>query len=121
MSLRKVTPGTKQTKVRNRLNTRKGADVASAETITLGADGNYFDITGTTGISYITTTDWDPGAVVTLQFDGSVTVTHNGGSPAATSAAILLSGAANLSATANDTLTLVYDGTTWREIARCVI
>ena len=76
--------------------------IASATTITLG-DANFFDITGTTTVSYITTTGWDPGAIVTLQFDGSVTVTHNGGSPVAgTSAAILLASASNLSATAND-------------------
>ena len=31
-----------------RLQTHKGADVASADEITLGTDGNYFDVTGTT-------------------------------------------------------------------------
>jgi hypothetical protein len=115
--LRKVRSTTQSTKILNRLQVSKGPDVASATTITLG-DANYFDITGTTTVTYITTTGWDPGAIVTLQFDGSVTVTHNGGSPVAgTSAAILLAGAGNLSATASDTLTLVYDGTTWRQLA----
>jgi len=117
----KIRQSNSKTWVRNRLNTSKGADIASATTITLGDDGNYFEVTGTTTITYITTTNWKPGAIVVLKFGGSLTVTHNGGSPAATSAAMLLSGAANFSATANDTLTLVYDGTTWREVARTAI
>jgi len=48
-----------------------------------------------------------------------VTVTHDSGT--GTEARIFLEGAANFSATADDTLTLVYDGTRWREIARAVI
>lgn len=98
----------------------QGADVASGGTITLGV-GNYFDVTGTTTINYITTTGWTAGSMVTLQFDASVTVAHNTGSVPANTGAILLAGAVNLSATAGDTLTLRYDGTTWREIARAVI
>lgn len=99
----------------------KGADVASGATITLGSDGNYFDITGTTAIDFITTTDWTAGSLASLQFDGSVTVNHNTASPPANTAAILLASAGNFSATANDVLTLRYDGVTWREAARTVI
>lgn len=104
----------------SRLMTNKGADVASGSTITLGS-GNYFDITGTTTINHITTTGWNNGTVIILQFDASVTVTHNAATPPANTAAILLSGAANFSATANDTLMLVYDSATWHEVARTVI
>lgn len=99
----------------------KGSDIASADEITLGVDGNYFDITGTTTINHINNTDWQAGSVVILQFDASVTVTHNSAAPAGTEASILLAGAANFSATVDDTLTLVYDGVTWRETARTVI
>ena len=106
--------------VEGRVQGDKGSDVASADEITLG-DGNFFDVTGTTTINHITKTGWEAGSVVTLQFDASVTVTHNAGSPTGTEADILLSGAGNFSATADDTLTLVYDGVTWREIARTVI
>lgn len=104
-----------------RTQTSKGGDVASASTLTVGNDGNYFHITGTTTINYITTTNWQKGSVIILKFNGSVTVTHNAGSVPASTAAILLSGAANFSATADDTLMLVFDGTTWREVARTVI
>ena len=96
----------------------KGGDIASATEITLGTDGNYFDITGTTQIDNIDEAGWQAGSVVVLQFDASVTVKHN---TSGTGAVILLSGAGDFSATVDDTLQLVYDGVTFREISRTVI
>src|SRR3990167_8559322 len=101
-----------------RLQGAKGADVASGANITLGNDGNMFDITGITTITTIASTNWQAGSIIVLQFDGSLTVSHN---VAGTGASILLAGAANFSATANDVLQLIYDGTTWREVSRTVI
>ena len=100
---------------------RKGSDVASASTLTPGSAANSFDVTGSTTIDYITTTGWQAGAVILLKFEASVTVTHNAGSVPGSTAAILLAGAANFSATADDTLLLLYDGANWREIARTVV
>lgn len=102
----------------------QGADVASASNITL-SDGNIFEITGTTAIDRISSTGWQDGAVVTLVFNESVTVNH-ATATSGNNITILLSGAANFSATANDTLTLVLCSTTangqaWREVARTVI
>lgn len=57
------------------INESKGADVASAAALTLGADGNYFDITGTTGITSIVTRGI--GTEVTLHFDAILTLTHH--------------------------------------------
>jgi hypothetical protein len=102
----------------------QGADVASGTSLTL-LEGNVFEITGTTQIDQILTTGWQEGSVVTLVFNESVTVRH----AIATSGAnvtILLSGAANLSATANDSLTVCLCSTTaggqaWREISRVII
>jgi len=55
----------------------KGADVASiATSFTLGADGNYYDITGTTGIDSIAAQT--VGKVVVLQFDAILTLTDGG-------------------------------------------
>ena len=55
---------------------KKGSDVASAATVTLG-DGEYFHITGTTDITDIDFTDsWD-GRRATLIFDGALKITHN--------------------------------------------
>lgn len=105
-----------------RLQKKQGAAVASANNLTLGSDGNRFQITGTTQINLIDNTDWQGGSIVTLHFQGAVTVTHNTAA-SGNNKPIMLSGAANFSATANDQLTLQYDSTDskWYEIARTVI
>lgn len=51
----------------------KGADLASASTLTLGADGNFFDVTGTTTITAIS----GDQHIVHLQFDGELSITEN--------------------------------------------
>lgn len=84
----------------------KGADVASTSSMTLGDDGNFFDITGTTGITSITAKT--AGTEVTLQFDGVLTVTDGSN--------LKLNG--NFITAAESTLKLVCDGTNWFEIAR---
>jgi len=53
----------------------KGADIASANALALGNDGNYFDVTGTTNITSIDTVG--VGAQITLQFDAALTITHH--------------------------------------------
>lgn len=105
----------------SRVQGNKGSDVASSSQITLG-DGNYFDVTGTTTIDYITSTGWQAGSIVSLQFDSSVTVKHATSPIDGTTAPFRLSGSVDFSATAGDTLTLIYDaGNVWRELARTVI
>ena len=84
------------------VNSLKGANVASASTIT--PTGNVFHVTGTTTINTIDTTGINAGTTITLIFDGALTVSNAGN--------ILPPGGAFVS-TANDTLTLVYDGTSW--------
>jgi len=54
----------------------KGADIVSSSNITLGTDGNYFDITGTTAITGISTTG-TVGTLVKLHFDDILTLTYN--------------------------------------------
>lgn len=107
-----------------RLQESQGADIASANDLTLGSDGNCFEITGTTQINAINTTDWQNGAVVTLLFTSTPTVKHNTSGGAGT-VSMLLAGAADFAATAGDTLTLrlcEIGGTqAWREIGRAVI
>ena len=55
----------------------KGADIASASTLAPGNDGNYFDVTGTTGITAINAVRSQPGTVIKLHFDGIVLITHH--------------------------------------------
>jgi hypothetical protein len=91
----------------------KGADVASANPLVLGKDGNYFDITGTAGIAAINqdmfggTTAVQAGTVVKLHFDGACLLTH--------SANFYLPGAANYTTAAGDELEFTCFGSdTWR-------
>lgn len=100
-----------------RVELSKGADIASANDLTLGSDGNSFLLTGTTQINAINTTNWQAGSFVFLIFSSSVTVKHNTAGGAGT-AKIFLSNSLDFSAVSNDALLLFYDGTQWQEIAR---
>ena len=56
---------------------KKGSDVASAATLTLG-DGGMFHVTGTTTITDIDFSTPKDGRVAILRFDDVLTITHNG-------------------------------------------
>lgn len=85
----------------------KGADVASvAGAMTLGDDGNYFDITGTEAITSITAKA--AGTVVTLQFDSTASLVDGSN--------LKLQG--NFTGAAEAQITLVSDGTNWFEVSR---
>jgi len=96
-----------------RLKTDKGADVASGTATTLGADGNTFDITGTTTIVTIPSTNWAVGNIVHLQFDGVLTVTHSSATDS-----ILLGDQSSMTTAAGDVLSLFFNGTNWVEVSR---
>lgn len=83
--------------------------IASAAAITLyDVDKNIWVITGTTTITSMTAS-W-PGRLAVLKFAGILTVTDGGN----------LKLAGNFVTSADDTLTLVCDGTDWIEVARSV-
>ena len=86
----------------------KGANVASATTIT--ATGNLFHVTGTTNITSVSGTSIAAGTTITIIFDGILTFTSGSN----------LKLANNFVTTANDTITLTYDGSNWYEVARSV-
>ena len=79
---------------------------ASAATVTLTENGNYYNITGTTNITSVTAS-W-VGRVVTLMFSGVLDFTDGSN----------LKLAGTMTTSADDTITLVCDGTNWIEIAR---
>jgi len=107
----------------NYIKTSQGADVASANNLSLNAGGSAFYITGTTTINLISNSGWQDGSEITLVFEGSLTVTNNSGT-SGSNMNILLAGGANFSATANDVLKLVSITTggtrQWLEVSRSV-
>lgn len=92
----------------------KGTDIASAATLAYPTGGGlYYDVTGTTGITALPNigTGGD-GVLLILQFDASLTITHN-----ATS--LILQGAVNYVTRPGDVLMFINeDSGNWREIAR---
>jgi hypothetical protein len=84
-----------------------GSSVASAATIT--PTGDVFHVTGTVNIDTITI--MGAGTRITLIFDGVLTVGDSTGN-------VKLS--AGFTTSADDTLTLVSDGSSWFEVARSV-
>jgi hypothetical protein len=103
----------------NRLEYAKGANISGTGDLTLGVDGNVFHITGTTTINAIIIADWQAGSEIILIFDGSLTVKNNTAGGAGT-AKMLLAGGIDFSATPNDVLTLIWDGTSFFEKCRSV-
>lgn len=83
-----------------------GANVASATTISIS--GKIFHVTGTTNITSISTSGINAGVEVTIIFDGILTFTDGNN--------LKLNG--NFVTSADDTITLVFDGTNFYETAR---
>ena len=86
-----------------------GAAVASATALPIPT-GRVFHVTGTTDITSITSTNFESGAVITLIFDDVLTFTDGNN----------LKLAGNFVTSADDTITLVYDGSNWYETSRSV-
>jgi len=96
----------------------QGTDIASANDATLTITGNYFDITGNTQINTLSATGIQAGTLIVLQFDSNPVVKH---ATAGAGAQFQLAGAGDFSATAGDTLGVIFDGTYWRECFRTAI
>lgn len=100
-----------------RLQQKRGANVVSANDLTLGLDGSSFGVTGTTALNGIATANWQSGSVVKLFLLGAITVKHNT-APSAGFAKFSLQGAADFVGASGAVLTVEYDGTVWQETAR---
>ena len=88
----------------------KGADIASGATLTIGTDGNAFDVTGAVTIGTISAKPI--GTRILLRFDGTPTLTN--------SATLALLGGVDFVAVVGDLMELINEtgGTSWREIGR---
>ena len=58
----------------NYIGMQKGGDLTSASPLVIDTDGDYFDVTGTTGFAAMTVT---ADRHFFLQFDGALTMTHD--------------------------------------------
>jgi len=83
--------------------------VASADPLNLPAQGEFFQVTGST--SFGTMNGAWVGRKITLKFSGTLTVSDGG-------ASLKLNG--SLNATPDTTLSLIHDGVAWLELARSV-
>ena len=86
-----------------------GIAVASATALPQPAARSYH-VTGTTAITSVVATSLPIGTEVTLIFDGILNFTDGGN----------LKLASTMATTADDTITIVWDGTSWFEKARSV-
>lgn len=86
-----------------------GSAVASAAALPLPT-GRVFHVTGTTNITSITSTNFASGVCITLIFDNALTFTDGSN----------LKLAGDFVTTADDTISLCYDGTNWYETGRSV-
>lgn len=85
----------------------KGTVASVAGTITLPA-GTFIDVTGTNTITSITATNADIGRLVILKFTSTASLTDGSN--------LKLGG--NFAGSADDTISLICDGTNWYETAR---
>ena len=97
---------------------KKGSDISSADAITLGNDGNFFDVTGATTINHILNTNWQDGSVIVLKFTGSLTLTHDSGLEIGDEESLFLQGDVNFITSTNDILTFILTPSGWEEISR---
>lgn len=81
---------------------QKGANVASASTVTFLNDGDYVHITGTTTILDMDFTTARNGKSIRVQFDGILTLTNN-------ATTLVLPGGADIATAAGDTAEFVQD------------
>lgn len=104
--------------LKQRVEGAKGEDIASANSLTLGDDGNSFTITGTNDLNFMSIIDWTVGSTVILEFPSGLTITHGESNPAANFVPFYLNKEKNFMSMANATLTLWYNGTHWKEVSR---
>ncbi len=88
--------------------------IAGATSFAVASD--YLVLTGAAAVTIATIIGGKEGMILTLEFtDTNVTITDD-----ATAAADTVNLSAAFTSSANDTMQLIYNGTSWREISRSV-
>lgn len=90
----------------------------------IGYGGNTFNMSapgpGTTTIDRIDITGWQAGSILIFVFSSGFIDFNPAAGTSGTFRGIRLNGSVTYSAAADDTLSLIYDGTVWQEIGRKV-
>lgn len=95
-----------------------GANISSANSMTCGTDGNVFNVTGATQINTLAFSSgqaFRAGTVIHLIFASNPTVKHK---TAGSGNQFDLAGDVDYATAAGATLTVVFDGTYWKELGR---
>jgi len=90
----------------------KGADIASATSITLG-DGNYFELTGSNPLTTIVTDGWQIGSVIRLHLPSTVTISLTDGNLKGVGGSF-----SPTEATGGNITFILHDETNWHETSR---
>lgn len=103
-----------------RIEGYKGTDITADTTIVLG-NGNYFNVTTSVGLTLkgIDNINWQEGSMITLKFDGGITLKYDG-TCYGNVKPFFLSKTMDYTTQPDDIFTFVYDGTYWRETSRAV-
>lgn len=102
---------------------RRGAALTAGSSMTLGTDGNTFDITGTplTTVNYVgSTAVWHAGSIVVFTFTIATNLTHNAGGAPANFVPLLLAGSASRGVVPGARLVFLFDSTAFIELAATV-
>lgn len=94
---------------------KKGSDIASASTITIPADGEFCEVTGTTAIDLIETTGYVAGKTIALKFLDVCTLNFETATSGTAVGMYLVKGS-NYTTVAGDIIILKFDGTVWQEV-----
>lgn len=98
-----------------RMRNRATFTIASGAT-TFNVASDYMVLTGAAAVTIATIKGGREGQILTLQFtDANVTITDD-----ATGSADTVNLSAAFTSTANDTMQLIFNGVSWREISRSV-
>ncbi len=95
---------------------KSATGITAANDIT-ASHGRMFSVSGSTEIRALRSAGWDEGVEITLLFADAVTVKNNTAGSAGF-ASFLFAGLVDFPATANDILTVAYNGTVWLETGR---
>lgn len=103
------------------LGNKSDTAFVTTDSVITVSNGNFAVVSDSATIGrlyYMTTTDWTAGSMLTLYFTGAVAIGHAKPDAPANTVPFYLNGASDFTTADTDILTVIYDGTYWREISR---